>query len=143
MTNIDEKLISCIFKISRFMRDSASHHKKIASLTLLQMQVLVYVKKHTDISMREIAQEFHIEMPSATSLINTLVKDNFVVRHTDIKDRRLVKVALTKKGNTLLEKTLQEKCQRMQKNLSYLSGQDKKNLLNILEKIVHHMEEEK
>lgn len=143
MRKIDEQLIASIFKVSRFMRETTSHDHTMSALTLLQMQALVYLKRNINAQMSEIAQEFHIELPSATSLINTLVKAQLVRRHTDEEDRRLVRVSLTNAGDNLLEKALEKKCQHMQRSLSYLSSKDKGQLLAILEKIVRHMEQEK
>lgn len=141
MSDINTRLIECIFKLSRFMKEDLSCDSDIASLTMLQLQAILYIKKHANAQMSEIAQHFAMELPSATSIIKTLVKFHLVSRHQDEKDRRLVRIALTDKALSLLQKTLKSRQQKIAENLSYLSSNDKTTLLKILEKMLKKMEE--
>lgn len=135
MTHQDSQLVEEIFKISRFMRDNMSFHKHLTHLSILQFQTLIYIKKNNNAQMSEIAQEFNIELPSATSLINKLCKTKLVARKADKKDRRLVRISLTKKGTVLLETALHERSKKIQENLAYLSKKDKYDLLRIIQKM--------
>jgi DNA-binding MarR family transcriptional regulator len=102
---------------------------------MLQVQALVSIKKG-NVSMSEIAHKFNIELPSATSLINKLYEMKLVKRYTDEKDRRLVNLSLTKKGNGMLNGLMKKKLEHAKQMLSYLSKEDKKQLFLIIQKIV-------
>lgn len=142
MVSQDTDLIDAIFKLSRFMRESIICNNDLTHLSMLQLQTLVFLKKHEDSQMSEVANEFNIELPSATSLINKLVKAAFVIRKADIKDRRLVRVSLTQKGKRLLTEAMDEKTKRISQNLKALTAKEKKDLLRITQKMVMHMEGE-
>jgi len=139
MATNDSHLIDAIFKLSRFMKDSVGGD--LTSLSMLQLQALVFLKKHSGSQMGDIAENFSIELPSATSLVNKLVKANLVLRKADIKDRRLVRVELTKKGEFLLKKAREEKTKRIMENLQVLSDTEKKDLLIIIEKMAKRIDE--
>jgi DNA-binding MarR family transcriptional regulator len=140
MTSIDTQLIDAIFKLSRVMRESATRDNDLTHLSMLQIQTLVFLKKNPDVQMGEIASNFSIELPSATSLINKLSKANLCIRKADEKDRRLVLIALTKKGELLLDKAMEEKTKKIKDNLSHLSEKDKTDLLRIIDKMLKNYE---
>lgn len=141
MSHQDTSLIEAIFKLSRFMREGIMCNNDLTHLSMLQLQALVFLKKHKDSQMGEIAENFSIELPSATSLVNKLVKADLVLRKTDKKDRRLVRITLTQKGDSLLKKAMEEKTNRIKQNLTTLTQKDKEDLLRITQKMVQRMEE--
>lgn len=90
--------------------------------------------------MSGIAEHLHIEMPSATSLLNKLVALQLVERQQDDKDRRLVRITLTDKGSALLKKAMEEKVKQLEHMLSYLSETEQEELLRLLEKLNERLE---
>jgi DNA-binding MarR family transcriptional regulator len=82
--------------------------------------------------MTDIADFFHIELPSATSLVTKLCDQKLAERRTGLEDRRLVIITLTIKGKTLLERAMRERKKKLEKILSHLSGKEKSELLAIL-----------
>ena len=87
--------------------------------------------------MREIAAHFATTMPTATSLIDKLILARLVKRGNDITDRRVVKLTLTGHGEKILEEISNHRKEKISKILSYLSEQDKKDLLRILNTIAN------
>ena len=96
------------------------------------MQALFFLNHHEKTTMSDIADYFHIELPSATSLINKLSDQKLVKRNEDPNDRRLVRITLINKGKDLLQQTMNDRRKTMEKMLSYLSEKEKRNLLSIL-----------
>ena len=139
---LTRKFIETMFKSTRLMRGYMEYSTDVAQLSILQVQTLSFLKHHENAQMREIAENFHIELPSATSLLNKLVAVQLVKRHADPKDRRLVRVTLTDKGNELLTKVLDAKCTHFGHMLSYLSDTEKNELLRLLEKLNERMEQD-
>lgn len=139
-TSLNDKLLEFIFKLSRF-KEHMAFSSDLTQLTMHQIQALVFLQKHENAQMREIAEHFKIELPSATSLINKLVSVNLVERKADEHDRRLVRIVLTQHGKDLFEQVKKDRSKKIEQMLSYLSEEDKHELLRIMEKLVAKMEE--
>lgn len=131
-TDNKEELVEMLFKISRLMKEKMSYTNNIVHLSILQIQALFFLNKNKKASMSDIAEYFHIELSSATSLLNKLYDQDFVKRLEDEKDRRLVIITLTSKGKELLERAMLERREKIEKILSYLSDKEKTDLLLIL-----------
>jgi len=138
--DINTQLIEAIFEFSRNLKGEMSYDCHIMHLSMLQLQVLLHLKHSPASQMSEIATKFHIELPSATSLINTLKKAKLVVRKTDEKDRRLVRISLTQSGEDMLTDAMKERNKKVSTTLQHLSQEDKITLLSILQKLIVKME---
>lgn len=141
-TQINSSLVEEIFKFSRLLKGTMSFNSELSRLSMLQIQALVFLKKHDEAQMGEIAQHFNIELPSATSLVNKITKLGLVERKADKNDRRVVIIALTKEGRTLLQQAMEERSKKITKTLSYLSAKDKQELLRIMQILTDTMEKE-
>ena len=86
--------------------------------------------------MKDIAKFLGITPPSATSLVNHLLKSGLVRRQADVTDRRLIRVVLTKKGEKLLLSRRTDIEGRFRSRLEKLAVIDQKRFADILEKIV-------
>lgn len=139
MNSFTNELIETMFALSRSMKERMSYSNEFANLSMLQIQVLISIKKKGSEQMTDIAQMFNIELPSATSLINKLTTLKLVERKSDEADRRLVKIVLTRKGGNMLEKIMKDRSKNIKKMLSLLSESDKKDLLRISKTILKQM----
>jgi DNA-binding MarR family transcriptional regulator len=128
------ELVETIFNLSRLMKDEMSYTNDFTHLSILQIQALIYLKqrKEESTSMGDIANFFNIELPSATSLVGKLCEQKLVERRADQTDRRLVIIVLTNEGKTLLERAIVQRKKKLEKILSYLSGKERLELLNII-----------
>jgi DNA-binding MarR family transcriptional regulator len=127
------ELVEMLFKISRLMKEEMSFTNELTHLSVLQIQTLIFLNHNKIVSMSDIAEYFHIELPSATSLLNKLCDQKLVKRYEDVEDRRLVRVTLTDSGTTLLEQVIRERRKKLEKMLSYLSEKERFELLTILQ----------
>jgi len=135
MSTTLEKLVSMIFTTSRLIREHGGNKEKIDHFSVLQMETLRYVDEKENPTMREIADYLCIASPSATSLIDTLVKSRQLERIHDKADRRLVRLAVTPKGKTVLASGFKKITKRIQTVLSNLSEKERVDLIVILEKL--------
>lgn len=136
----DSQLIAKIFTFSRFFKEQMRYQAGILHLSLLQIQTLLFLLEHPSIQMGDLASFFSIEMPTATNLINKLVREDLVSRQQDKEDRRLVRILLTGKGKELLENVMKERNKKLSQLLSFLSTKDKDNLLRIISILTDTME---
>ena len=134
------KFFEAMFKNSRLLRDKKNYSSDIMQLSILQIQTLHLLERESSMQMGEIAEHLHIELPSATSLLNKLVGLQLVKRQQDTKDRRLVRITLTKAGSDFLKKAMDEKIAQIENMLSYLSQTEQHELLRLLEKLNDRIE---
>ena len=103
--------------------------------TQTEIEVLKFIGKNKNIKMRAVASYLHIKPSSTTPLIENLVKKGSLKRVEDKNDRRAVYISLTSKGLKSLHKKYKVIHKTISKIFGRLSEKDKKNLINILEKI--------
>lgn len=133
---INNQITETIFNFLRSVKPTMCFDSKTSHLSMVQLETLIFLNKRKDAQMSDIATHFSITMPSATSLINKLIELKYAQRKNDVKDRRVIKIHLTSQGESLLDEAMAQRKQKINKLLSYLSLQDKEDLLRILQKLV-------
>jgi len=128
-------LVSLIFNTSRLIRAQMKKRGRVDPFSFLELKVLYYVTMEENPTMANIADCLCIAPPSATPLINRLVKDGALKRIADKNDRRIIHLAITKSGKMTLDKGIKEIFGRMQKILMELSEKERRDLTRILEKL--------
>ena len=86
----------------------------------------------------ELAEQSNVTRATMTGLIDTLVRDGYVKRSADVDDRRMMRVALTRKGETFLERLLPGHFQRMAALMDPLSQSERKTLVKLLNKVLQN-----
>ena len=113
-----------------------SRMQKAMPMPLSQCQTLGFVAEHTNPSMQDVARYFNIRAPSATFLVDELVRGNYLERRSNTKDRRRVELTLTDKGKKCF-KAIQKKREQVLGSLfDSLPPKDRKEMDRILEKII-------
>ena len=130
--DITNELIEVMFNISRVMKEQMSFKNHLMELSVLQIQTLIFLKNSEKVSMSDIADYLHIELPSATSLVNKLSRQKLVTRKTDKEDKRFVRITITDSGKSLLDQAITERKTKLQNALSNLSETEKSELLQLL-----------
>jgi DNA-binding MarR family transcriptional regulator len=132
MGDVSLELVEEMFAIARLMKEEMSCTNDQFHVSMLQIQALRFLDRNPGSTMSDLAKHFLIELPSATSLANRLVGDGWVRRQEDPDDRRVVKLALTEKGQTMLRTGMDRHRKKLAEILSYLSDGEKSDLLAIL-----------
>jgi MarR family transcriptional regulator, transcriptional regulator for hemolysin len=113
-----------------------SRMQRTISLPFSQCQTLWFVAEQKSPSMQDVARHFKIRAPSATFLVEELVRAGLLVRNANARDRRRVELSLTPKGRRSY-KTIETKRNKILSTLfGSLDGSDRKELNRILEKII-------
>jgi MarR family transcriptional regulator, organic hydroperoxide resistance regulator len=134
-TQINEKIVEVFYEVSRSIREKMSFDCDAAQLTVLQIQTMILIEKNRILSMGDIANEYKISLPTATVLSDKLVKLNLIKRGKSKDDRRIVNISLTEKGKMLLKKAMKQRHAKINEILSYLSSEDRGELLRILDNL--------
>ena len=140
--NENQNLFESIFKLTRVLKTREPYGVKNSDLTILQVHALIFISKNQPIPMHEIAESFQITKPTATSLIDILMKLGYVSRVEDKKDRRVTRIKLSKRGNDFLKTHMSKTSLKINKILNYLTPRDRKDLKRIIDTINKKVEEE-
>lgn len=92
-------------------------------------QILAVLKKEEKIPISEVAKKLFISTPNMTKLLNKLIDEDMIERIPGEKDRRVININLTEKGNIYLENKFLEFESSLKDKFSPLS-QDKLEKLN-------------
>jgi DNA-binding MarR family transcriptional regulator len=82
--------------------------------------------------MKELAGHLGITSPSATSLVNRLVKLKWVTRFSDPDNRKLVRLKTAPLGRAMQMKAMEKHVAMMRNILSYLPKSDQSSFARIL-----------
>ncbi|HHE76400.1 MAG TPA: MarR family transcriptional regulator [Candidatus Parcubacteria bacterium] len=130
------RTISLIFKTSRLIRERLRKEKKRPDpFSVLRLEALRYIAEKKSPLMKEVADYFCITPPSATSLINPLVRSGMLKRVYDKNDRRIIHLFISSKGRKELKRGFDEINNNMKKFLTQLNMNELKSLIRILEKL--------
>ncbi len=112
-------------------------------VTVAQLHVLKIVNDRGCCKMSEISNSLKVTMGNITSMVDRLIKQNLVKRYSDPKDRRVVNISLTKKGENMVKKIHQHRSKAFLPIIENISEKDMSTLLKILENIAVSINNEK
>jgi DNA-binding MarR family transcriptional regulator len=135
MPKQEEKLLSVIFNVGRLIKEEMRASACLVDFTQTEIETIKFVQDKKTTTMRPIADYLHIKPSSVTPLIDKLVKSGHLRRITGEVDRRALYIGLTAKGLKDLQKKYKTIHKSIGKIFGKLSANDKKNLINIFQKI--------
>ncbi len=133
--NSAEKIVSLFFSVSRGIKHKLDLSSPFFQLPLAHIETLRLIGEQKRVPMKQVADFLAITPPSATALIDHLVKEGYVARSADKNDRRAVYLTLTKKGKTVMQKAVLDRCKVFKKLLGRISAKEQLELINILTKL--------
>lgn len=136
MTTINELTREISIMVPKLMKGARSSFLLKANVTTAQMIMLVSIHDYGQCKLKTLAKERDISPPTATGLIDRLVRAGYVKRKSDPEDRRVVMVSLTKKGEKIVQDFLSTVRNRWRNILVHLTPKEQQQYLNILKKIV-------
>lgn len=74
-------------------------------LSLAQHEILVTIRRHPEITQRELADRLHVIKSNATALLKKLEVRGLVTRTSDPCDSRINRLDLTRSGHELVEQS--------------------------------------
>lgn len=134
--DVSNRLVSLLFSISRSLRKKS----KICVpndpvISMAHVETMRFISENVNTTMKEVADYLGVAPPTATTIINNLVKMGLISRSEDENDRRVVHISVSETGKKLIaERSLIVK-ETLNKTLEVLDDEEKKSLIKILEKI--------
>ncbi len=117
------------------MRTVLAKDKKLDPSTWLRIETMKFIVEHNESKMKDIADYLSITAPSATSLVNGLVRSGLVMGYTDRYDRRTSRLILTTKGKAELKKAIARGLKVLSSLFSVLSKAELAAFTKALERI--------
>ena len=131
-----QKLDDVLMEFRQSMTTSLLKEAKYSGFSLSHFEIIMYIAHSGEVTMTDIASRLHITPPSASALIDVLVKKKLVERVHSNKDRRTVHIVLDKGARKLMNSIQKKKMSIFKKMLSKLNSEDKENLIKILNKCI-------
>jgi len=114
------ELESLFSQTHRLFQEQAHKKQWDLEITMPQFICLKILEARNNCMMKELAENLQLSLGTVTGIIDRLIKAGFVERYRDDRDRRVVRVKLTKEGKKVLQKAMRKR---------------KERLINILEKV--------
>jgi DNA-binding MarR family transcriptional regulator len=131
-----EKQISELISIMhREMVDKLSSMVPQKNIHISHLIILEYLKEKGVSNMSALSKALKLTMGAATAIIDKMVVLKLVKRNRTEKDRRVVEVALTSKGNNAAIKFGEYRLSMIKDMFSVLTEDNKKAYLELLKKI--------
>ncbi len=112
-------------------------------LTIQQFTVLNLIHHLDDPRMTDLAARLNVTLGNVTALVDRLIKLKYLKRQADAADRRIVRVGLTGRGRDLVKRAEEKRRKAMELMLGHLSGADRRQLLQIMEKLAAAINQER
>ncbi|MFC1703582.1 MarR family winged helix-turn-helix transcriptional regulator [Candidatus Omnitrophota bacterium] len=110
-------------------------------LTMSQVAVLFATYEQNETTTSKLSKTMRVSPPTISGIVDRLVRDHYLQRFPDKKDRRVIRIQLTKKG-VLEVKSVFARIQKKWKSvLILLSPAERETFLGITKKIVQSAEQ--
>lgn len=105
-------------------------------ITPVQCMVLKMLSMMQNCTMTDLSKRFRVTMGNMTGMIDRLIKEQYVKRMADPKDRRIVRVKLSAKGHRLIKKIDKHRRTHLTKMFEKMPKADMDAMLGIMERLV-------
>ncbi|MDM5326118.1 MarR family transcriptional regulator [Neobacillus sp. CF12] len=107
------------------------HH----GITTLQGRILLEIQQHGSHTIGSLASRLHIAGTNISTMCKKLESKGFIVRVRDEGDERVVKVALSEKGNSVVEEINQGLIEKISLSIQGETDDSLKDIINGLNKL--------
>ena len=110
-----------------------------SDLTVAQLRVLLVLQSAGPSRMSAIASVLDIALPTATGIVDKLVKKELVIRETDPQDRRLVICSLSPDGQDSINRLWTSSQFQMEKLLEGLTEEELEKAAEVAEMLFNNL----
>lgn len=116
----------------------ARQSKSIAGcgdVTMTQMAILNLLRNVPKYKMTELARLLNVTTSAATGMVDRMVRSGFLKRSREAKDRRIINIRITNKGEKAINAIFNEKQRIMVKIFRHFDPKEREAYLNSVKKI--------
>jgi len=139
LSDFADKVTELMMVISKefFNHKTGEFYK--TKVTIPQYVVMEILYKSGEPRMTDLANSIKVTTAAMTGIVERLVRDGYVERSNDLKDRRSIRVRLTLKGDRVVKAILKERKEITSKIFSVISQKEREEYLRILMHIRDHI----
>lgn len=130
-----DRLIESTYDFGRIMRQLMIGRLGGKGENMLHIHALFVISEQEGLTMKEFAKSLHVSSPSATSLMNRLVKMQWVERMHDEANRKLVRLWLTPLGKRVLREKNERRRDVLRHVFGFLTASEQLQLARLHEKL--------
>lgn len=130
--HLDLKTMIVFKKAERTIKSSFQDTLQAHQLTQTQFAVLETLYSKGNLRIQDLIDRMLATSGNMTVVIRNMVRDGWVIKTCDPKDRRSFLIGLTPQGREKIEQVLPDHIQQTVETLSVLSPKDKEDLIRIL-----------
>jgi DNA-binding MarR family transcriptional regulator len=135
MKTSHDDIIDLALELSRVLRKRMLETQG-GGISFMRSYALGLIRESKDMTMKEFAKGMRISASSATAFIDRLVKERWVKRRHDPKNRKTVHLDVTALGEKMLAKHTQQKRAFLQDILTFVKTDDRKKLQTVLHSLL-------
>ncbi|MBB6063180.1 DNA-binding MarR family transcriptional regulator [Thermosipho japonicus] len=103
-----EDILKTIFSLVVNFVNFFQTNKVFSKMTTNEFYVFLFIALNKDVTMKECSQKLNLSKSTVTVIIDKLEHENLVKRKRSSKDRRKIFLILTKKGENIFHKFLED-----------------------------------
>ena len=134
-----DRLVQLLPRLTQEITRHENNYLTMGKITPPQLVVLEYLSHQKFCKMNMIATATDTSFSTATGMVDRLVKHDLVKRVPGKDDRRTVLVSITDKGRRILREVYSQKRSGLIRLFSRVSTRERREYLEILEKLVHNL----
>jgi DNA-binding MarR family transcriptional regulator len=108
----------------------------VPRITPSQWGVLMSIEEHGESTIKDVAKALRISSSAATQLVDGLVASGYLIKESSTKDRRIVRLTLSKKTKAKVDRMKKHALQRFLKIFGVLSDAEFNRYIALNKKIV-------
>lgn len=133
-----QEMYSLAFSMGRILREQSMRltNRPIHSFPSAYIETACFIAAHEAVTMKELAGYLHIKPPSATAIVDQMLRAKLIQRFHSGTDRRTVLLKITTFGKRIMRERVAIADQIMKKTFSVLNKNEQKIFIKLLKKIV-------
>lgn len=104
-------------------------------LSLAQHEILVTIRRHPDITQRDLADRLHVIKSNATALLKKLEARGLVTRTSDPHDSRINRLDLTRSGHALVERSFSVQTRVIRAMASVMTDEELEQTADVMNRV--------
>lgn len=132
-TDLLDEVMDQIDELVSYQRRSFCAHGPHRELSLPQLFLLITLHERGTHTVSALAELLGVTAPSASALIDRMEERGLVARERDAEDRRVVHVAITEAGHTLLDEMVGMRRDRLRQILSLMNAEELRHVVGAVQ----------
>ena len=127
-----EQVLAVVPVVMRCIRNDM-RKKRPEGLSVPQFRALGFLCRRRDVSLSDVAERMGFRLPTASRMMDTMVKRGFVARQTSPTDRRFVVLNITDQGRSAYLSAERYAQERLAESLTALSKAEQEGIVRAMD----------